>query len=279
MKNIFKMSFLLIVLSQLTGCFNLSTADANEEVVLIPQPYVFGSGGVLEEPVGNGSSWVAWSTKEVSYIVSPLSYEIAFVDVISSDNVPIDLSATAIIQISKGETPVLHENFGTGWYKNKVERQFNMLTRNFVRDNKHKDLMNDRETIQRGQLKIADGLARYIKDEGIPVELQSVILGKANPPKELLVQIAETAAQTERSQTETQRKLAEDTRKEAETSKANADKAYQERMAFTPSEYLTLRSLEIEKEKIQMVKDKQNVTIIMTSGGGNTMGTFKVNQP
>ena len=33
----------------------------------------------------------------------------------------------------------------------------------------------------------------------------------------------------------------------------------------------------IEKEKIEMVKEKENVTIVMTSGG-NTLGTFKVKQ-
>ena len=282
MKNIIKLGLLLAAMTQLTGCFNLSTADANEEVVLIPQPYIFGEGGILDEPVSNGASWVAWSTKEVSYIVSPVSYEISFADVISSDNIPIDLSATAIIQINKGQSPVLHEQFGENWYDNKVKRQFDMLTRNFVRDNKHKDLMNDRKTIEDGQFSIAEQLVSYLKSEGIPVTLQSVILGKAQPPKELLVQISETAAQTERKQTETQREKAEISRKAAETAKADADKAYQDKMGFNPQEYLSLRQLEIEKEKINMVKDKDNVTIVLTSGGGSgqqTMGTFRVNQP
>lgn len=278
MKKILQLTFALLAMSQLTGCFNLSQADANEEIVLIAQPYLFGSGGIYSEPVTNGSSWVAWSTKEVKYTVSPKSYSISFQDVISSDNVPIDLSATAIIQINKGESPVLHKNFGEDWYRAKVERQFDMLTRNFVRDNKHKDLMNDRATIQKGQLQIAEELRSYLSEEGIPVTLQSVILGKANPPDPLLVQIAETAAQTERKQTETQREQAELTRKAAEEAKADADKAYQDRMAFSPQEYLALRQLEIEKEKIQMVKDKDNVTIVLSSGQG-TLGTFKVKQP
>ena len=49
-------------------------------------------------------------------------------------------------------------------------------------------------------------------------------------------------------------------------------------MDFSVEEYLTLRQLEIEKEKIQMVKDKENVTIVLSSGQG-TLGTFKVKQP
>ncbi len=278
MKKIIQLGFALIAMSQLTGCFTLSQADANEEIVLIAQPYFGSNEGIFSEPVTNGSAWVAFSTKEVSYTISPKSYNISFQDVISSDNVPIDLSATAILQINKGQSPVLHEKFGTGWYKAKVESQFDMLTRNFVRDNKHKDLMNDRATIQRGQLQIAEELSAYLKEEGIPVTLQSVILGKANPPDPLLVQISETAAQTERKQTETQREQAEITRKAAEEAKAEADKAYKTKMDFSAEEYLALRQLEIEKEKIQMVKDKENVTIVLSSGQG-TLGTFKVKQP
>jgi uncharacterized membrane protein YqiK len=277
MKNIFTLLAVLLISTQLTGCFNLSTADANEEIVLIPQPYIFGTGGVIDDPVSNGASWVAWSTKEVSYIISPISYEISFNDVISSDNVPVDLSATAIIKIKSGESPALHKGFGQKWYVEKVQRQFLMLTRNFVRDNKHKDLMNSKKTIQEGQIRISNELTEYLNKEGMQVILQAIILGKANPPEKILAQISETAAQTERSETEARRYDAEVSRKQAETAKADADKSYQTKMGFSPQEYLGLRSLEVEEKRIEMAKDKKNVTVIM-NGGGGAVGTFKVKQ-
>ncbi len=265
----------LLATTQLSGCFSRVGADANEEVVLTAKPYFFGSGGIIEEPVTNGSAWVAWSTSAYRYKVTPQSYTVSFTDVISADNVPMDLSVTAIIAIKRGKTPELHEKFGKNWYDQKIERYFNMLARNFVRDVKHKALMNDKATITEGQERLLTELIAYVNKEGIPVDVQEVILGKATPPKELLVQIASTAAQTERIHTERQRELAEKIRKSAEKAKADADNIYQESMGFTPEQYLALRNIEIEKEKIEMVKEKDNVSIILTSGGG-AIGTFKV---
>ena len=37
-------------------------------------------------------------------------------------------------------------------------------------------------------------------------------------------------------------------------------------MNMTTNEYLELRRLEIEKEKVELVRDKQNVTIVMGQG-------------
>ncbi|HRD40029.1 MAG TPA: hypothetical protein PLC65_15485, partial [Bacteroidia bacterium] len=49
---------------------------------------------------------------------------------------------------------------------------------------------------------------------------------------------------------------------QAEINKAIADEAYKQQMGMSISDYLELRQLEIEKEKVELIKDKQNVSII-----------------
>ena len=44
--------------------------------------------------------------------------------------------------------------------------------------------------------------------------------------------------------------------------------AYQKEMNMTIAEYLHLRQLEIEKEKVELIKDNKDVTIIF---GGNSL--------
>ena len=66
----------------------------------------------------------------------------------------------------------------------------------------------------------------------------------------------------------------ETARKQAEINKAIADKAYQNQMNMSTQEYLSLRHLEIEKEKVEMIKNNPNVSIIF----GNASPTFPIKQ-
>ena len=50
--------------------------------------------------------------------------------------------------------------------------------------------------------------------------------------------------------------------------------AYQNQMKMTIAEYLHLRQLEIEKEKVELIKDHKNVSIIF--GANNLPITYPV---
>ncbi|PSB84120.1 hypothetical protein C5F64_13825 [Photobacterium damselae subsp. damselae] len=78
--------------------------------------------------------------------------------------------------------------------------------------------------------------------------------------------------------TEEQRKAAELARKQAEIAKAAADKAYKSEFGMTADQYLQLRGIEVQREMIDMVKDKDNAYIFMSSGGDKVqpMPTFNV---
>ena len=113
--------FSLIMLT-LSSC-SVATVNADEELVFVKKPIIFGSGGVDSEPLTSGSQWRWFSTDEVIFKVSPIQYEEEFKDIFTSDNTPINLSANLLLQIEKGSTPKLLTDFGEKWYDNNIQVQ------------------------------------------------------------------------------------------------------------------------------------------------------------
>ena len=93
--------------------------------------------------------------------------------------------------------------------------------------------------------------------------VEDVKFGSAIPSPELLDESRRTAAQNQSKLTQNARANAELARKQAEINKAIADRAYMMQMGMSTQEYLTLRSLEIEDKKVEMAREKQNVTVVM----------------
>ena len=117
--NVKSILVLLLIAMTITSC-SVASVDADEELVFVKKPIFFGKGGVEKEPLTSGSEWRWFSTDEVKFKVSPTQYEEKFQDIFTADNTPIDLSANILLQIKKGETPVLLEGFGEDWYKNNI---------------------------------------------------------------------------------------------------------------------------------------------------------------
>jgi hypothetical protein len=95
---------------------------------------------------------------------------------------------------------------------------------------------------------IHDQLVVFIKQKGLPVDLVTMTVGRANPPDSVKNQRIETATQEQRIQTEQQRKLAEDQRASAETSRARADNAYREAMGLSPQQFIQLETVKMQRE-------------------------------
>lgn len=263
----------------MTGCVWLTGADDGEEVVFVKKPWVFGSGGTMDKPLRDGSAWRVWTTTAVKYNVRPERYTEEFEDIFTSNNVPLGFNATIILKIRDGETPRLHSDFGKNWYVNNVRAEFTAVVRNNVRSQTSHNVVSNADTnveIQRG---VSDHMQAYIDEVGLQVDVVRVIMGRATPPGAVLEQIASTAAQDERKRTEDSRVMAESAREAAERQKAISDMAYMTQMDFSPAEYLSMRSLEIEREKIELVRNKENVHIIMNSGSGpSPVATFGVDK-
>lgn len=157
-----------------TSCA-ISGVDADEEGVFVAKPWIFGRGGVYDNPLKEGTSITAASTQVVRFKVIPQKYAETFDDVMSDDNTPVDLQAYVILQIERGKTPTLLKNYGEDWYNNNVRETFRKFIRDRVSTYPMYDLTSNREACQK------------IEDETLLL-LQSYF-DKLNSSKELPVKI------------------------------------------------------------------------------------------
>ncbi len=270
MKNLIILFYLALMLVINTGC-TYSSVDAGEEGVMIYQPYLFGSGGVGSTPIKTGAVWTAWSTSVERYNIKPVKMKESFIDLTASDNVAIDFDVYVTLKIQEGKTPVLHEKSGRAWYTNKIKDTFRGYVRNEARQRTSIQLRTNEKVINGAQKKIKALMVNYIKRIGLPVKVIKVNIGKVVPPKEVLAEAAQTAAQKQRKQTQEQRKLAEDARAAAEKAAALADKQYSSQFKMTTEQFLRNKELDI----MAMAVKSKNVTLIMNASNAQPIFNTK----
>lgn len=271
MKNLMKVLLLMFVLVSMTSCYRV-TPDAGKESVLVMKPFLFGSGGVFETPVSTGSEWVAVTTEHEEFVITPITITEEFDNMMPSDNTPVSFSAYLKVQVRKGQTPDLYKNFGKDWYVNNLQASFRTMVRDKASAFKMFELSSKREISLKLQIDIYKDIVDYAKSINLPVDIMQVSIGSIAPPEQVLTETKLTAAQNQSVLTQSARATAELSRKQAEINKADADKAYQNEMNMTVDQYLHLRQLEIEKEKVELIKDNKNVSIIF----GGASPTFPV---
>lgn len=273
-----KKSAILILFTaiiSLTSCYRVQP-NAGEESVLVMQPYFLGHGGVDEDPVSTGATWVAVTTDYKTFTITPQTITEEFANMIPADNTPVSFAAYLKVQIKKGETPVLYKNFGENWYEHNLKAPFRTMVRDKASAFKMFDLASKREISAKLEQDIFKDIAEYAKKINLPVEVMQVSIGAITPPDQVLTETKLTAAQNQSILTQGARKMAEDARKAAEEAKAMADKAYQDKFGMTTDQYLHLRELEIKKEKVELIKDNKNVTIVFSDG--NITTTYPINK-
>lgn len=264
------LSIITGIMMTMTSCYRVKP-DAGQESVLIMQPFIFGHGGVDEDPVSTGASWCWATTDHKEFNITPQTITEEFDNMIPSDNTPVSFSAYLKVQIKKGQTPILYKNFGETWYSNNIQATFRTLVREKACVHKMFDLASKREISAKLEVDILALMQDYVKKINLPVEVMQVSIGAITPPSEVLFETKQTAAQNQSILTQNARKNAEDARKDAEVSKAIADKSYQTQMNMTVDQYLALRQLEIEKEKVELIKDNPKVSIIFGNGVQTTL--------
>lgn len=273
MKKI-KFIVLSLGLALLSASCTRVTVNGDEEAVLIKKPYIFGHGGVDETPVESGSQNVAISTDFVTYKITPINYEETFDNLASVDNTPLDFETHLTLKVRRGLTPVLHKNFGKDWYINSVAQVFRALVRSKTSIYQAQRLISDKTITDKIDAEITDKLKHYLDSMQIPVDIVNVNIGKAIPPDAVIAETEQTAAQKQSILTQEARKNAEDSRRAAEESKAIADNAYMNKMGFTNQEFIEMCRLDVTRETIRMVKDKNNANVIFTT---NTDGKVLLN--
>lgn len=248
------------------------TPNADEESVLVYKPWLWGHGGVDAVPVTTGATWTALSTTSVEFNITPQTIETEQPNVMTKDNTPLSVVSQLKLRIQKGNTPILYQRFGKDWFNNTLSSTFYAMIRNKCSEYKMFELSSDRAILVKIQNDLFDSISAYAKSIHLPVEIMQVTLGRITPPDEVLEETKKTAAQNQAILTQNSRSNVEISRKEADVNKAIADQAYQHQMGMTIEQYLSLRHLEIEKEKVELIKDNKNISIIF----GNAQPTFPV---
>lgn len=271
MKNILTILVYVVAVTLSSGC-TYSPVDAGEEGVMVYKPWLFGTGGVDEDPIETGAVWTALSTDVERYNIKPVKYKANFIDLTASDNVAIDFDVYLTLKIQDGKSPLLHEKSGREWYLNKIEDTFRAYVRNEARQKTSIQLRTDEVVIKDTQETIKTMMVSYVNEIGLPIIVSKVNIGKVVPPAEVLAEAAQTAAQKQRKQTQEQRKLAEDARAAAEKAAALADKEYSSQFNMTTEQFLRNKELDI----MNKAAGRENVSLILNAS--SAVPIFNINK-
>lgn len=276
MKNIktFIFSALLLCATFLLSSCHGVRPDADEEAVLIAKPWFFGHGGVDMDPVETGLTWCWWSTSSEIFKITPVKYQEVLDDIISNENTPLDFRTVITLQIKKGKSPILLQNYGKNWYDNNIKDVYNNLTRHYVSQYSPFDLTSNREVIAVIDKSVMRDMKHYLDSlssiKEFPVDIVNVITGRAIPNDEQLKEMNNTAAQIQAKTTQERRSEMEKARGEAERNRAIADKAYQKEMNLTMDQFIQLKAWDIIANK-----QDANIDVLVGSTGTSNMWNIK----
>lgn len=242
MEAIVRLAVLAPLILGSVGCTVVSP-DAGQQAVLIDKPWIFGHGGVRDQPVLPGLTYAWFSTEKIYVNMFPQQYDGNFTDLMSSDGVPLDFHT--VIRLQVVDPVALVRDFGKDWYKNNVEQEFFNRVRSAVKKHGMNETAIQTTAIDEIDAEVTQEIDQYLKQTKLPVRLLKITVGKANPPDAVRNQRVETAQQEQRVLTEHKRDLAEQSRKAAEQSRAEADNAYRNAMGLSPAQF-------VEMERIKM---------------------------
>ena len=243
-------AFVSISMSSCTS----AAPNADEEGVLIKKPWIWGNGGVDKTPVQTGQEWCALSTEVVYVKITPIAYDEHIEDAYSDDNTTLDFNIQIIMQVQKGKSPILLQNYGIDWYKNNIQKTFTSHFYNLIGNYSPFDLMSNRKVTDSIEVLMKKYMDNYItelsKKKGeMPVTVNSVIIGKGTPNEEMKKEMDHTAAMIQERKSQELREATQKARESAERQRAIADKAYMKEMGLTADQYIQLRAWDIIEKK------------------------------
>lgn len=280
MKKIYAILVALVIAVTFVFTFcDLCTVDGGEEGVFIKKPFFFGEGGVDHQALTNGSEWKVISTDYVVYSVINTKYTENFNDVATNETTPVDMDAHIFLRITPGKAPILHENYGQNWFENNIKEIFRKYVKDFASRYDMITLVSQREIYDKIEPVIMEQMRTYIatlsQTKELPIEVVDVIVDKAMPNEGVREELNNTAIYMQQRNTQVMKQEMEIARRETERLRALADKEYQNTMGFSPTQFIQLRALELENQKIEMIKNKSNVNVDVMLGQTTPMWDIK----
>ena len=249
-------SVMLLFMLSYQGC-HLPAVEPEYEGVIVQKPWFFGHGGIVDEAVPPGRTWL-WGTSSIEHFhIVPIKYDERYDDIMTSDNNPVTFNAFVILQIRQGESPKLFSYWGINWYENSIKEQWRASVRNKVCLFEMFEMTTNRVIADSLESIIAIELQTYLDElvasnhdvVGMPVDVNRVVIGKVYPEEAILLEINKTGVAKQRQRTLVDEGLAEEVRKVTEEKRAIADRAYMVKMGFTQSQYIRLKEIEMFEKK------------------------------
>lgn len=180
------------------------------------------------------------------------------------------MDAHIFLRIIPGKSPILHENYGPNWYDNNIKEIFRKYVKDFASRYDMITLVSQREIYDEIEPIIEQQMIDHInhlsETKELPIEVVDVIVDKAMPNEGVREELNNTAIYMQQRNTQIMKQEMEIARRETERLRALADKEYQITMGFTPQQFIMLRGLELEMQKIDMIKNKSNVNVDVMLG-------------
>lgn len=269
MKKFYIILTVLFMSLSFTSC-DLCAVDGGEEGVFIKKPWFFGDGGVDHQALTSGSEWKVISTDYVVYSIINTKYTESFDDTATNETTTVDMNAHLFLRITPGKSPILHENYGMNWYDNNIKEIFRKYVKDFASRYDMITLVSQREIYDEIEPIIEQQMIDHInhlsETKELPIEVVDVIVDKAMPNEGVREELNNTAIYMQQRNTQIMKQEMEIARRETERLRALADKEYQITMGFTPQQFIMLRGLELEMQKIDMIKNKTNVNVDVMLG-------------
>lgn len=235
------------------------TVEPGFHGVIVDKPYFFGTDGVRKEPLKEGRI-LLWRTSDLQAVrVTPQSIQVKFDDFSSADNILLDFESTIQYQIV--DAVRLVNEFGDGWFDNNIGRQYAAIVREAIKKKTMTDMMSNVSAAQEVDKEVTDGIIALVKESNLPIRIIGVSLGRAQPNKNVLDQMNETAAQQQRLKTLVEAEKAEVQRAKEQTARAAADNAYRNAIGLSAEQFIHLEAI---KRYSDACKAQGNTCIVTT---------------
>lgn len=232
-----------LILAVLNWLFLMHTEVVNpgKQLVINDKPYFFGHEGVRPQPITEGRIllWRTSTATEVNMTVQTITEVLD--DFSDANSVLLDFETA--IQFRYTDSVKLVSKFGPDWYAHNLQAPYRQIVREAVKKREMNKLMTDPAVANEVDAEVTEKIKQIVKDEGLPIVILNVTLGRAKPNAKVLEQMNETAAKQQLRRTIEQSTLAEYDRKKEQIAKAEADNAYRNAMNLTPEMFVQLEQI------------------------------------
>lgn len=159
-----------------------------EEGVFVKSPWGFDKYGIDNTTSQQELEWKVFTTNFFEFKTTPIIHTETFDDIVSLDNILMDVTAYITTQIQAGQLHLLLKNFGANWFQDNIQMKFRSLIRDRISKYSIQDLTSNRHLLQDIEKYIEKEITTEVRQKGMPVNIVSININQCLPNKDKLLQ-------------------------------------------------------------------------------------------